>query len=63
MTPVTIRQATPEDAPNPARLLDLFDGNGATPEQVAVRLLACQNVVTTFLAEMEGHKSVLRVCG
>ena len=55
MTTLAIHQAKPEDAPELARLLDLFDGNGATPEQVATRMLACQNVVTTFVAEMEGQ--------
>jgi GNAT superfamily N-acetyltransferase len=36
-------------------MLDLFDGMGATPEQVATRMLACQSVLTTFLAEMDGQ--------
>src|SRR5262245_30966506 len=51
----TIRQATPDDAPELARLLDLFDHMGATPEQVAARMLACQNVLTTFIGEMDGR--------
>jgi hypothetical protein len=55
MTTLTIRQATPEDATALARLLDQFDGLGVTPEQVAARMRACQNVVTTFLAEMVGQ--------
>jgi ribosomal protein S18 acetylase RimI-like enzyme len=38
-----------------ARLLDLFDGMGATPAQVAARMLACQNVLTTFIGEMDGQ--------
>ena len=52
MTPVTVRQATPDDAPELARMLDLFDGMGATPEQVAARMLACQSVLTTYIGEM-----------
>jgi ribosomal protein S18 acetylase RimI-like enzyme len=36
-------------------MLDLFDRMGATPEQVAVRMLACQNVVTTFIGKMDGQ--------
>ncbi len=55
MTALTIRQATPEDAPELARLLDLFDGQGATPEQVAARMRACAHVLTTFLAELDGR--------
>src|SRR5919204_7068333 len=53
MATLTIRQATPDDAPELARLLDLFDHMGATPEQVAARMLACQNVLTTFIGEMD----------
>ena len=55
MATITVRQATPDDATELARLLDLFDGMGATPEQVAARLLACQNVLTTFLGVMDGQ--------
>jgi GNAT superfamily N-acetyltransferase len=36
-------------------MLDLFDGMGATPEQVATRMLACQRVLTTFLGELDGQ--------
>jgi ribosomal protein S18 acetylase RimI-like enzyme len=55
MGTITVRQATPDDATGLARMLDLFDGMGATPEQVAARMLACQSVVTTFLGEMNGQ--------
>ena len=55
MATITVRQATPDDAPELARMLDLFDGMGATPEQVAARMLACQNVLTTFIGEMDGQ--------
>jgi GNAT superfamily N-acetyltransferase len=55
MATITVRQATPDDAPELARLLDLFDGMGATPAQVAARMLACQNVLTTFIGEMDGQ--------
>ena len=55
MATLTIRQATPDDATELARLLDLFDNMGATPEQVAARMLACQSVLTTFLGEMDGQ--------
>ncbi len=40
MAPITVRQATPDDATELARMLDRFDRMGATPEQVAARLLA-----------------------
>jgi GNAT superfamily N-acetyltransferase len=35
MTTLTVHQATPDDVTELARLLDLFDSMGATPEQVA----------------------------
>ncbi len=40
MATVTVRQATPDDATELARMLDLFDRMGATPEQVAARMRA-----------------------
>jgi GNAT superfamily N-acetyltransferase len=55
MTTITVRQATPDDATALARMLDLFDSMGATPEQVTTRMLACQNVLTTFIGEMDGQ--------
>jgi ribosomal protein S18 acetylase RimI-like enzyme len=33
-------------------MLDRFDGLGATPEQIAARMLACQSVLTTFIGEI-----------
>ena len=55
MATLTIREATPDDAAELARLLDLFDHMGATPEQVAARMLACQNVLTTFIGVLDGQ--------
>jgi GNAT superfamily N-acetyltransferase len=55
MGTITVCQATPDDATELARMLDLFDGMGATPEQVAARMLACQSVLTTFIGEMDGQ--------
>jgi GNAT superfamily N-acetyltransferase len=55
MATLSVHQATPEDATELARLLDLFDTMGATPEQVAARMLAYQNVLTTFIGEMDGQ--------
>jgi GNAT superfamily N-acetyltransferase len=55
MVTPTVRQATPDDATELARLLDLFDNMGATPEQIAARMLACQNVLTTFIGELDGR--------
>lgn len=52
---ITVHQATPGDATELARMLDLFDSMGATPEQVAARMLACQNVLTTFIGEIDGQ--------
>src|SRR5262245_51611178 len=54
MATITVRQATPADAPDLARMLDLFDRMGATPAQVAARMRACQHVLTTFLGELDG---------
>jgi ribosomal protein S18 acetylase RimI-like enzyme len=54
METVTVRQATPDDTMELARMLDLFDSMGATPEQVAARMLVCQSVLTTFLGEIDG---------
>ncbi len=55
MVTITVRQATPDDATQLARMLDLFDHMGATPEQVAARMQACQDVLTTYLGEMAGR--------
>ncbi len=55
MAIITVHQATPDDAAELARMLDLFDHMGATPEQVAARMLACQNVLTTFISELDGQ--------
>jgi ribosomal protein S18 acetylase RimI-like enzyme len=55
METITVRQATPDDATELARLLDLFDRTGATPEQVVARMRACQSVLTTYLGEMDGR--------
>ena len=55
MGTVTVRQATPDDATELARMLDLFDHMGATPEQVSARMLACQSVLTTYLGEIDGQ--------
>ena len=55
MRTITVREATPDDATDLARMLDLFDGIGATPEQVAARMRACQSVLTTYLGEIDGQ--------
>src|SRR5919107_1135713 len=55
MGTITVREATAEDATELTRMLDLFDHIGATPEQVAGRMLACQNVLTTYLGELDGR--------
>jgi GNAT superfamily N-acetyltransferase len=55
MATLTVHQATPDDATEMARMLDLFDNMGATPGQVAARMLACQNVVRTFIGAMDGQ--------
>jgi ribosomal protein S18 acetylase RimI-like enzyme len=55
MATITVRRATLDDTMDLARMLDLFDGMGATPEQVAARMLACQDVLTTFIGEMDGQ--------
>ena len=55
MGTITVRRATLADATELARMLDLFDQMGATPEQVAVRMAACQSVLTTYLGEIDGQ--------
>jgi GNAT superfamily N-acetyltransferase len=55
MVAITVRQASPDDATELARMLDLFDHTGATPEQVATRMRACQHVLTTFVGEVDGQ--------
>jgi GNAT superfamily N-acetyltransferase len=55
MAIITVREAAPEDAADLARMLDLFDTMGATPDQVAARMLTCQNVLTTFIGELDGQ--------
>ena len=55
MAIITVREATPEDAADLAHMLDLFDTMGATPDQVAARMLTCQNVLTTFIGELDGQ--------
>ena len=55
MATVTVRQAMPDDAPELARLLNLFDSMGATPQRVTARMLACQHVLTTFLGDRDGQ--------
>src|SRR5690242_15526770 len=49
MATIETRQATPDDAQELARMLNIFDGTGATPDQVAARMATCQHVLTTFL--------------
>jgi ribosomal protein S18 acetylase RimI-like enzyme len=55
MATLTVHQATPDDAAELARMLNLFDNMGATPEQVAARMLACQHVLTTFIGKLDGR--------
>src|SRR5919198_3430596 len=55
MAIITVREATPEDAADLARMLDLFDTMGAAPDQVAAPMLTCQNVLTTFIGELDGQ--------
>ena len=55
MGTITVRQATLDDAPALAVMLDRFYGIGATPEQVAARMLACQSVLTTFIGVLDGQ--------
>jgi ribosomal protein S18 acetylase RimI-like enzyme len=55
MAIITVHQATPDDAAELARLLDLFDHIGATPEQVAARMLACQSVLMTYIGDLDGQ--------
>ena len=55
MATIAVRQATIDDATELARMLDRFDGMGATPEQVVARMLACRDVLTTFLGDLDGQ--------
>jgi ribosomal protein S18 acetylase RimI-like enzyme len=53
--PMTVRQATVDDAAILAQLLNDFDGLRTTPEQIASRMQACASFLTTWLANLEGH--------
>ncbi|MFN8494768.1 MAG: GNAT family N-acetyltransferase [Caldilineaceae bacterium] len=53
--PITVRQATPEDAGEIARLNATVDDLRATPEQIAAQITACAGIETMFLAEVDGH--------
>src|SRR3712207_6354818 len=55
MATLTVRQATPDDATDLARMLDRFDHLGATPAQVAARMVVCQPVLTTLLGVLDGQ--------
>ena len=55
METISVRRATADDATELARMLNVFDGIGATPEQVAARMQACQGVLTTYLGEIDGQ--------
>jgi ribosomal protein S18 acetylase RimI-like enzyme len=52
---ITVREATLDDATELATLLNRFDESGSTPEQVTQRMVACADLVTTFLGEVEGQ--------
>ena len=52
---ITVRQATPEDAGEIARLNATVDDLRATPEQIAAQITACAGIETMFLAEVDGH--------
>ncbi|KPV54378.1 hypothetical protein SE17_04125 [Kouleothrix aurantiaca] len=54
MPTLTVRQATPADAADLAQMLNLFDEAGATREEVARRMQASQNALTTFFGEFDG---------
>ena len=53
--PMTVRQATVDDAAILAQLLNDFDGLRTTPEQIASRMQACASFLTTWLANLDGH--------
>jgi GNAT superfamily N-acetyltransferase len=55
MTTLSVREATPDDALELARMLNIFDGMGATADEVAARMRACRHVLTTFLGELDGQ--------
>lgn len=55
MEQVSVRRATPVDAAGLAVLLNRFDETGVTPPQVAARMRACAQVLTTYVAEIEGR--------
>src|SRR5712691_5055763 len=50
-----IRTAGPGDAAALARLLEAFNGPGASEAQTRQRLLAAQGIETALLAEVEGE--------
>jgi GNAT superfamily N-acetyltransferase len=52
---IIVRQATPADAVELARLNALFNGGNTTPEEMAMLLSAAAAVETAYLAEMGGR--------
>jgi len=53
-----IRIASPADAAALARMNQAFNAVNDAPEQLAARLLACQDIETPIVAELDGQ-----VCG
>jgi ribosomal protein S18 acetylase RimI-like enzyme len=54
-TPVSVREATVDDAAEVARLMNQFDGTSATAEQVAVRMQACSSFLAIWLGLLDGQ--------
>lgn len=55
MESVSVRPATVADCTILATLLGHFDDTATSPEQLATRMVAAADLITTFLAEMEGR--------
>src|SRR5690242_21930911 len=53
--PIAIRRAVPADAAEIARLNAAYDDQRATPDQIAAQLVACTDIETAFLAEVDGR--------
>ena len=63
MGTITVRQATPADAAELARIVDPFDGIGADPERVSTDA-GPQSVLTTFKRmDQDSQPSGLRLLG
>ena len=52
---IIVRQATPDDATEIARLNESFNDLRSTPEAIAAQIIRCAGIETMYLAAVDGH--------